>query len=172
VFGAVLVTLLNVYNPYLFEEPFEGKKGGGDGKGKGKADGAAKGKGKGEGFAKMPPQVTPAKAQLMQLVAKLDQLASEPPNLALSDKQKADLLEKLNDTDDLAKLSDVQASERLAGMVQLLSTDQRDTLQKCGYVIPGTQQGFGGATKGGADAAAYPKHVQSLRQKLAQSKAS
>jgi hypothetical protein len=179
VFGAVLVTLLNVYNPYLFEEPIpEGSKEAG-GKGKGKDLGDAKGKGKdnggskgkSDGFAKMPPQASPTKVQLIQLIAKLDQLASEPPNLALSDKQKADLLDKLKDVDELARLSDVQASERLAAMVQLLSTDQRDTLQKAGYIIPGTQQGFGGATKGGGDAAAHRKHVQSLREKLAQGKA-
>lgn len=170
VFGAVLVTLLHIYNAYLFQEPIpEGTKEVGDAKGKGKGEDNAKGKGKGEGFGKMAPQVPPAKVQLTQLVAKLDQLAWEPPNLALSEKQKVDLLDKLKDVDQLDKLTAVQASERLAAMVQLLSSDQRETLQKAGYVIPGTQQGFGGATKG--DAAAHGKHVKSLREKLSQGKA-
>jgi hypothetical protein len=101
---------------------------GGEGKGKGKG----KGKG-GMGGAGRGPS---ARAQLVRLVSKLDQLTGEGLTIRLTDEQKAKLAEQLAGLDKLEELKDDEADKRLKAILEVIE-NTRATLEAAGYTWPG-----------------------------------
>jgi hypothetical protein len=110
----------------------------GGGKGGGRGGGKAGGKG---GFGAPNP-----KAQLGQLVAKLDTLTKKPLAVELTPEQKKQAKEILAGIEAKDELTDDEAKDRLDAILKVVE-GQRETLEAAGYRWPG--QGGGGRPGGG-----------------------
>jgi hypothetical protein len=99
--------------------------GGGGGPGGGGKGKDGKGKGKGGGPSN--------KAQLANLIRKLDQLVGKPITLELTAEQKKTARDVLKGLDEKDELSEDDAKDTLGKMHELLR-DQRKTLEAVGYV--------------------------------------
>jgi hypothetical protein len=98
---------------------------------------------------------------LALLVAKLEALSAKAANLHLTDKQRAELLELLKQTDNIDQLSDEEAQKQLDALLKLLEPN-KDALDAVGYHWPGatdvqTQETF-------------TKNLQNLRETLGKNK--
>jgi hypothetical protein len=106
--------------------------------------GAPQGKGGGNGRASAPDP----KAQLAQLITKLDLLASKSLVLDLTSDQKQKIQEKLAGLDEESDLSTDGAKARLDGLLEIVE-GQRTTLEAAGYRWPGAGGGGRGGPGGG-----------------------
>jgi hypothetical protein len=77
-----------------------------------------------------------SKAQLTELVAKLDLLMAKPLTIELSSEQKKSVREILHGLPDQEDLSDEEAKKVLDELLKLLD-DKKDALKAAGYAWPG-----------------------------------
>ena len=110
---------------------------GGRGKGGGKG-----GKGGGKGGAPAGPKGgggPSSKAQLAQLVAKLDTLTAKPLTIQLSSEQKKQVHAVLTEIGMLGEMNDDDAKVKLDTLLRLLE-DQKETFVAAGFAWPGYRE--------------------------------
>ncbi len=124
------------------------------------------------------------KAQLANLVNKLDVLTEKPLMVQLSDEQRKEVKEQLNGLADAEELSDDDAKAKFDKLHELLK-DQTATLEAAGYRWPGEGGGGGrGGGRGGRGGPGGPeppknpfttepngKHLKDLTERLSKSHA-
>jgi hypothetical protein len=114
------------------------------------------------------------KAQLAQLVSKLDVLTAKPLSVQLTAAQSKQIQEQLKGLADAKELADDDAKVRLEKLLDVLK-DQKETFEAAGYRWPG-EGGRGGGPPGGMGGGAPPanpfttdtnaNHLKSLSERL------
>ena len=114
-------------------------------------------------------QGTGAKTQLASLVAKLDQLTQKPLAVNLTDEQKKKVREQLQGLGDQDDLSDDDAKKRLDALMEVVTPEQKETLEAAGARLPGRQIPIprpADAPKNPFKEEANAKHLKSLQDQL------
>lgn len=105
--------------------------------GMGKGGGGAKGGGGGGGRKGGGGRGPSPKAQLAQLVTKIDQLTQKPLKVELNAAQKSKMKEILAGLDAQDELSDEEAKAKFDELIKQVE-DQKEVLEAAGYRWPGT----------------------------------
>jgi hypothetical protein len=125
------------------EEGTDGAKGGAKGEAKGGKGGGKGGKGGKGGAPGGGGQRGPnSKAQLAQLVSKLDVLTKKPLTVELTADQKKQVKELLAGLEAKDELSEEEAKAKFDALLGLVES-QRETLEAAGYRWPGAPGGMG-----------------------------
>jgi hypothetical protein len=125
-----------------------------------------KGKGGGKGGNAAGPRPPSAKAQLNDLVAKLDVLTRKPLTVTLDAEQKKQVAESLKELDTMEDLSEETAKERLDSLLEALK-DHRETLEFAGVRWPGSVRGQPGLTPTNPfKVEPGEQHLQSLNERV------
>jgi hypothetical protein len=112
------------------------------------------------------------KSRLAALVTKLDDLTSKPLELTLSEDQKKKVREQIKDLDQKEELSDEEAKKRLDALQEVVTPEQRKTLEAAGFRFA--------PQRGGGPPANLPnpfqagddsKHLKELKDRLGSGKA-
>lgn len=107
-----------------------------------------------------PPARPPARAQLAQLVTKLDQLTEKPLTISLTAEQKAKLAEQLAGLEKEKELSNEDADKRMKEILEVVKGDKA-TLEAAGFAWPGPPPTAG--RPGAASGFGNPQNAQRLK---------
>ncbi|MFO0843968.1 MAG: hypothetical protein U0797_16480 [Gemmataceae bacterium] len=125
---------------------------------------------KGFGGKGGPPARPPARAQLAQLVTKLDQLTEKPLTINLTAEQRAKLAEQLAGLGEEKELSNEEAEKRMKEILEVVKSDKA-TLEAAGFAWPGPAPAAGGpGAAGGFGNPESAQRLKSLQERLVKGK--